>query len=219
MTGTSAAAAAIVPQSEIEAAAIIGSAARAGTPVELLGGGTKRAIGNPANAQLTLSSAGMSGIVAYEPTNGDHRQAGTPLAEIKAELARNGQRFSFEPADWRGLMGTTGTPTIGAVAATNNSGPRRFVAGAARDSLLGVRFVNGEGAIVKNGGRVMKNVTGLDLVKAMAGSWGTLGFLTEVTFKVQPVPETEATLVLHGLTDVEAATAMAAGPDGGPTPE
>ena len=170
------------------------------------GGGTR---GVPAVGDV-LSVAGLNGISLYEPGALTLvAQPGTPVADIEAALAQENQRLAFEPMDHRGLLGTTGTPTIGGVMAANVSGPRRISVGAARDFLLGVRFVDGRGAIVKNGGRVMKNVTGYDLVKLMAGSFGTLGVLTEVSMKVLPRPETQATLVLHGLDDVGGVSALA----------
>ena len=134
--------------------------------------------------------------------------AGTPVSEIEMALSAENQRLAFEPVDFRKALATDGTPSIGSVFATNNSGPRRISVGAARDFLLGVRYVDGRGTVVKNGGRVMKNVTGYDLVKLMAGSYGTLGVLSEVSFKVLPQPETEATLLCHGLSDPVAVTVL-----------
>jgi len=149
-----------------------------------------------------LSVAGLSGVTLYQPEALTLVvRAGTPVAEIDDLLAGEGQRLGFEPMDHRGLLGSTGTPTIGGVIAANVSGPRRIQVGAARDFSLGVRFVDGLGQVLKNGGRVMKNVTGYDLVKLMAGSWGTLGVMSEVSLKVMAMPEAEATLVAHGLTD------------------
>lgn len=128
-------------------------------------------------------------------------RAGTALAEVERVLAAERQRLAFEVPDLRGLLGREGVSSIGGVLAANASGPRRVQVGAARDAALGVRFVDGTGAVVKNGGRVMKNVTGYDLVKLLAGSRGVLGVLSEVSFKVQAMPEAEATLVIDGLDD------------------
>ena len=198
---------ALLPADEAELAAMIASARG---PLRIRGGGT-RPVGRLSTDAQELCTSRISGITLYEPGALTLvARAGTPLAEIEAALDAEAQRLPFEPMDHRGLMGTEGTPSIGGMVAANASGPRRVQAGACRDSLIGVRFIDGSGAVVSNGGRVMKNVTGYDLVKLMAGSWGTLGVLSEVSFKLLPRPETEATLVLEGLDLAGAVAAMAA---------
>ncbi|MEP2715100.1 FAD-binding protein [Pseudophaeobacter sp.] len=178
----------LIPKDEAELAeAIVGT----DTPLCIKGGGTR---GFEVEGSV-LSLAGLSGIELYEPGSLTLVvKAGTPIAQVEALLASEGQRMAFEPMDARGLLGGGGEPTIGGAFATNASGPRRIQGGAARDYLLGVRFVDGMGQVVKNGGRVMKNVTGYDLVKLMAGAHGTLGVLSEVALKVLPIPEAVATL-------------------------
>ncbi|MEN0087230.1 MAG: FAD-binding protein [Pseudomonadota bacterium] len=201
----------IAPTSEEAVAEAVSKAAANDDRLRVCGGGTRLDIGRPSQHSHTLDLSGLSGITLYEPSEMIiGAKAGTSLADIKATLAEHNQMLTFEPNDLRKLLGTQGEPTIGSVVASNNSGPRRIYGGAARDSLIGVRFVNGKGEIVKNGGRVMKNVTGLDLVKLQAGAWGTLGVLTEVTFKVLPTPETVQTLVLSDLDDRTAVNAMCA---------
>ncbi len=196
----------MTPENEAELAEAIAGAKGA---LRVIGGGS-RDIGRPVAGEV-LSVAGLSGVTLYEPGALTLvARAGTPMAEIESVLAAEGQRLAFEPMDHRALLGSDGVPTIGGVVAANVSGPRRIQAGAARDFTLGVRFVDGRGTILKNGGRVMKNVTGYDLVKLMAGSRGTLGVLSEVSLKVLAVPETEATLVRRGLTAAEAIRVLAA---------
>lgn len=201
----------LTPPTEAEASGVIRDSAEAGRPIAIIGGNTRTGFGHAVEAEATLSSRGLSGIVSYNPAEMVMTvKAGTPVAEVEATLTDARQMMAFEPMDHCAIMGTAGEPTIGGVFAANVSGPRRYVAGAARDSLLGIRFVNGRGEAIKAGGRVMKNVTGLDLVKLLAGSYGTLGFLTEVTFRVLPVPPVEVTMVISGLEDESATNAMAA---------
>lgn len=193
------------PTTETELAEAV---AGASSPLLVRGGGT-RAIGHAMGE--VLETSGLTGVELYEPGALTLVvRAGTALAEVERVLAAERQRLAFEPPDLRGLLGREGISTIGGVVAANASGPRRVQVGAARDALLGVRFVDGSGTVVKNGGRVMKNVTGYDLVKLLAGSRGVLGVLTEVSFKVQALPEAEATLVIEGLDDATGLAALRA---------
>ncbi|HBV55491.1 MAG TPA: 2-hydroxy-acid oxidase, partial [Rhodobacteraceae bacterium] len=142
------------PKTEADLAALIAGRT---APLRIIGGGT-RDVGAPVKGEV-LSLRGLSGIVDYEPGAMTLVvKAGTSLAEVDAALAQEGQRLAFEPADWRALLGTTGEPTVGGMVAANVSGPRRVAVGACRDFLLGLRFVDGRGRVLKNGGRVMKNV-------------------------------------------------------------
>lgn len=198
-----------IPTSESEVGDVVRQARADGNPLEIRGGGTRRALGRPVQAASTLSLEALTGVTVYEPGALTLiARAGTPLSEVEETLKSGGQRLAFEPMDHRALLGSDGEPTIGGVVACNISGPRRIQAGACRDSLIGVRYVDGAGEIIKNGGRVMKNVTGYDLVKLMCGSWGTLGVLTEVAFKVLPAHEREATLSVGGLSTAEAVGVM-----------
>ncbi|WP_043917300.1 FAD-binding protein [Jannaschia aquimarina] len=194
----------MTPRSEDELAEIVRGA---NGPLSIRGGATRHLPGDGE----PLTTRGLTGITLYEPGALTLvARAGTPVAEVEAALAGEGQRLPFEPMDHRPLLGTDGEPTIGGAVAMNVSGPRRVQVGACRDALIGVRFVTGEGAVVKNGGRVMKNVTGYDLVKLQAGARGTLGILTEVAFKVLPAAQSQATLRLDGLDADAAMAAMAA---------
>ncbi|AZO48946.1 MAG: FAD-binding protein [Mesorhizobium sp.] len=199
------------PISSAEVLSTIQWAAAEEAPLEILGHGSKRGIGRPLQAEHTLGLSKLTGITLYEPAELVlSAKAGTALAEIERLLAENGQQFAFEPMDYGRLLGgEPGKGTIGGVLAANLSGPRRLKAGAARDHILGVGAISGRGEAFKSGGRVVKNVTGYDLSKLMAGSWGTLAVLTDVTFKVLPAAETEVTLAIRGLLDEAATAAMA----------
>ncbi len=200
-----------VPQNNKQALDAVLWAVNEETPLEIIGQGSKRAIGRPMQTAHTLDLSNLSGITTYEPEElVISARAGTPIAEIEAALGENNQELQFEPMDYGPLLGhEPGKGTIGGVLATNLTGPRRIKAGSARDHILGIKAVSGRGEAFKSGGQVMKNVTGYDLSKGMAGSWGTLAAITDVSFKVLPKAASEITLVLEGLLDEDATTAMA----------
>ncbi|MGV6873379.1 glycolate oxidase subunit GlcE [Pseudochelatococcus sp. B33] len=198
------------PRDEAELAAFVADSHVKARPLQIAGGETRIQAG-AVDADSLLTTRELSGIVTYEP--GELTliaRAGTPIETIEAALATEGQVLAFEPMDHRVLLGANGIPTIGGMVAANVSGPRRVQAGACRDHLLGVRFVDGKGRIIKNGGRVMKNVTGLDLGKLLCGSYGTLGVLTEVALKTLPGAESQQSLAFPGVSVAEAVAIFAA---------
>jgi glycolate oxidase FAD binding subunit len=198
------------PTSPEEVLAIVADAAAAGRRLEIVGGGTKRAVGRVARPDLTLSLSGLDAVLDYAPEELVlTARPGAKLKDIEKLVASEGQMLPFEPPRLKRLLGAKGEPTLGGALAANLSGPRRIKAGAARDHLLGFAAVSGRGEAFKAGGKVVKNVTGYDLAKLMAGSWGTLAVMTEVTIKVLPKPKSEATLLLFGLDEQRAVQAMA----------
>ena len=180
-----------------------------GGKLEIMGSGTKRALGRPSQPETLLDMSAFRGISLYEPEELVlEAGAGTPLSDIEKALAKNNQQLAFEPPDYSKMLGVKHKGTLGGLMACGHSGPRRIKAGAARDHILGVAGVSGRGEIFKAGGRVVKNVTGFDVSKLMVGSYGTLAALTSITVKVLPAAATEETLVFSGLSDAKAIQAM-----------
>lgn len=198
------------PETDAQVRELVAWAAAEGSPLAVAGRGSKRDYGRPVQAALDLDLSALTGITLYEPDELVlSARAGTPLAEIEAALRDENQMFAFEPADLGPLLGgEAGQGSVGGMLACNLAGPRRVKAGAARDHFLGFSAVSGRGETFKAGGRVVKNVTGYDLCKLMAGSFGTLSVLTDVTVKVLPAPEKTRTVLVYGLSDADASRAM-----------
>jgi glycolate oxidase FAD binding subunit len=194
----------IAPDSE---AGIVEAVSSAAGPLLIQGNGSKAGMLRPVQASATVSTRNLRGVTFYSPNElVISAKAGTLLTEIETLLAQSGQHLIAEPTHFFGE-----NQTIGGLIATNLSGPRRIMGGAMRDHVLGLRAVNGKGEILKFGGRVLKNVTGLDLCKLLAGSHGTLAVITEVTLKVLPIPEATGTILLQGLDATSGVAALAKG--------
>ena len=203
----------IEPADEQGVADAVRAAHAAGMPLRIEGRGIKSGMLRPVQAAETLSTRRLTGVTLYSPNELIVSvRAGTTVRELEAVLAGSGQHLVPEPPDLSGLLGAgAGEATVGGIVAANLSGPRRIAGGAVRDHVMGIRMVNGAGEVLRFGGRVLKNVTGLDLPKLLSGSHGTLGVLTEITLKVLPTPETSGTLVLSGLSAAEAVPVLSAG--------
>ncbi len=202
------------PESIERVADIVSWAAAENTPIEILGRGSKAALGRPTQTEYSLDLSALSGITLYEPDELVlSARAGTPMAEIEAALGEQNQYLAFEPVDYGPLLnGSAGddvtSGSLGGVMSCNLAGPRRIKSGAARDHFLGLKGVSGRGEIFQAGGRVVKNVTGYDLMKLHAGAYGTLSALTDITVKVLPAPEKTRSVLLFGLDDPMAVKAM-----------
>jgi len=198
------------PESGAEVAELVAWAAAEQAPLEVVGRGSKQGLGRPVQAAHDLDLSALTAITLYES---DElvlaARAGTPLIEIEETLAEQNQHLAFEPPDLGPLLGNDAdNGSIGGMLACNLSGPRRLKSGAARDHFLGVEAVSGRGEVFKSGGRVVKNVTGYDLCKLLAGSYGTLAVMTDVTLKVLPRPEKTRTVMIFGQDESQALTVM-----------
>jgi glycolate oxidase FAD binding subunit len=201
----------MAPQDEAGVAILVAEAAGRGEPLAIQGNGSKIGMLRPVQAARTLSTRNLTGITLYAPRElVISARAGTPLAEIEAALAEHGQHMIAEPPELGRVFGSDTPQTIGGVVATNLSGPRRVAWGAMRDHVIGIRAVNGAGDVIRSGGRVLKNVTGLDLCKLLTGSHGTLGVLTEITMKVLPAPESSGSVIIRGLDAPQGVAALSA---------
>ena len=201
----------LAPTDEAGVVDAVLAAAAAGEPLLVRGNGSKTGMLRPVQAARSLSSGALTGITLYSPKELIiSARAGTPVAEIEAAVAAQGQHLIAEPPDFSALLGATAPQTIGGILGTNLSGPRRIAWGAMRDHVMGVRAVNGAGEVIRSGGRVLKNVTGLDICKLLTGSYGTLAVMTEITLKVLPKPEAAGTVVLRGLDAVAGVAALSA---------
>ncbi|GAB5389915.1 MAG: glycolate oxidase subunit GlcE [Alphaproteobacteria bacterium] len=180
--------------------------------IRVVGGDSGQALAGPVTADQDVSTSALNDMILFEPTElVVGCQAGMPLPHLKQTLAEKRLMLPFDAPDYRSVLGTEDkTPTIGGLVAGGHSGPARLVRGALRDSLIGVKIINGKGEIITGGGRVMKNVTGYDLPKLIAGSWGTLGIITEATFKLLPMFETEITLALWDVSPEQGIAALSA---------
>jgi glycolate oxidase FAD binding subunit len=196
------------PESEADLAEIVRMAEG---PLLIQGGGTKLGMLRPVQAARSLSIRNLTGVTLYAPKELVFgARAGTPLVEVERVLAAEGQHLIAEPPDYSALLGADGVQTLGGVVATNLSGPRRVAWGAMRDHVLGMRAVDGNGQVIRSGGRVLKNVTGLDICKLLTGSHGTLGVMTEITLKVLPAPEASGSVLLRGLEVAAGVAALSA---------
>lgn len=201
----------MTPTTEQGVIEAIQQAHAANEPLAIAGRNSKQGLLRPVQAARTLSTAALTGITLYSPSELIiAARAGTLLTEIEAALAEKGQHLIAEPPDFTALFGHAQPQTIGGIVAANLSGPRRIAWGATRDHVMGVRAINGTGETIRSGGRVLKNVTGLDLCKLLTGSHGTLAVLTEITLKVLPAPEQTATLILRHLAPQKAVAALSA---------
>lgn len=200
----------LTPQNADEVLDAVRTAISSEQPLEIIGHGSKRAIGHATSTNAMLDLSALNAVVDYEPNELILSvQGGAPIADVLSLIDSKNQQFAFDPMDTSVLLGTSGG-TVGGMIGAGLAGSRRISAGGVRDHLLGAYAVSGFGDAFKTGGKVVKNVTGYDLCKLLSGSWGTLAVMTEVTLKVMPKPEAERTIVLRGLSDEDAGRAMRA---------